>query len=631
MANSYKLYTGNNSTTIFALSGIDGWVSTAFIKVYLNDVLQTTGYSFITMSTAPSVQFTTAPGTGVTIRLQRETARVGGSLDLASFQSNIIDFNDGSVLTAGDLDKAVQGLVHVAQESNDSGSGALGLNVTQTAWTAGNKQITEVADGTAAQDAVTVNQFNLATLFGGSTMQPELWSITATGVATYTLSPAPSGLNEDLFFVTLNGVVQPPSAYTLTPTTIVFASNVTAGVAISIRNLGVARSLVSSVQTAMIVDGNVTTAKINDAAVTTAKLDANSVTTAKITDANVTYAKIQNVTTNKLLGRVTAGSGVVEEVTCTPLAQTFLTKTTEADQRTALQLQPLAIKTTVGTTDIDNASVTFAKMQGLGANKVVGAITAGAPVEIPCTSVGRDLLNSADVAAVRTYLQVNPTLEIRSYLTSSSTGYNAVEINLAAGGAYDTLYKEFVIVCNYTNSASTPTTSAGQGIYFTNIAVGAVWKVMYSTQGSNITANGAVPRIASSPTVTQILQRGSGGGSSSFPTAGEIQVLPYYESTPKVWQFTATSGQTVFSLAIGGGATVPSSMTTEEDFIVTKNGVVVPYTDYTISSGNCTLASGATAGDLIAVRTFGYVKTNVWALSGGSYLYTNVVTVQRIG
>lgn len=629
MANSYKLYTGNNSTTIFALSGIDGWVSTAFIKVYLNDVLQTTGYSFITMSTAPSVQFTTPPGTGVTIRLQRETARVSGSLDLASFQSNIIDFSDGSVLTAGDLDKAVQGLVHVAQESNDSGSGALGLNITQTAWTAGNKQITEIADGTAAQDAVTVNQFNLATLFGGSTMQPELWSITATGVATYTLSPAPSGLNEDLFFVTLNGVVQPPSAYTLTPTTIVFTSNVTAGVAISIRNLGVARSLVSSVQTAMIVDGNVTTAKINDAAVTTAKLDANSVTTAKITDANVTYAKIQDVATNKLLGRVTAGSGVVEEVTCTPLAQAFLTKTTEADQRTALQLQPLAIKTTVGTTDIDNASVTFAKMQGLSANKVVGAITAGAPVEIPCTSVGRDLLNSADVAAVRTYLQVNPTLEIRSYLTSSSVGYNAVEINLAAGGAYDTLYKEFVIVCNYTNSASTPTTSAGQGIYFTNIAQGAVWKVMYSTQGSNITANGATPRIASSPTITQILQRGS-GGSSSFPTAGEIQVLPYYESTPKVWQFTATAGQTVFSLAIGGGATVPSSMTTEEDFIVTKNGVVVPYTDYTISSGNCTLASGATAGDLIAVRTFGYVKTNVWAVSGGSYLYTNVVTVQRI-
>ncbi len=42
----------------------------------------------------------------------------------------------------------------------------------------------------------------------------------------------------------------------------------------------------------------------------------NAVTTAKIADGNVTYSKIQNVSaTNRLLGRSTAGSGVVEEIT----------------------------------------------------------------------------------------------------------------------------------------------------------------------------------------------------------------------------------------------------------------------------------------------------------------------------
>ena len=41
---------------------------------------------------------------------------------------------------------------------------------------------------------------------------------------------------------------------------------------------------------------------------------ASTVDTAAITDANVTYAKIQNVTTNRFLGRQTAGSGVVEEL-----------------------------------------------------------------------------------------------------------------------------------------------------------------------------------------------------------------------------------------------------------------------------------------------------------------------------
>lgn len=40
-----------------------------------------------------------------------------------------------------------------------------------------------------------------------------------------------------------------------------------------------------------------------------------NVTTAKIANSAVTYAKIQNVTANKLLGRRSGSSGVVEEVT----------------------------------------------------------------------------------------------------------------------------------------------------------------------------------------------------------------------------------------------------------------------------------------------------------------------------
>lgn len=48
---------------------------------------------------------------------------------------------------------------------------------------------------------------------------------------------------------------------------------------------------------------------------------ANAVTTAKILNSNVTYAKIQNVSaTNRLLGRVTAGAGVIEELSVVPAA-----------------------------------------------------------------------------------------------------------------------------------------------------------------------------------------------------------------------------------------------------------------------------------------------------------------------
>ena len=67
-----------------------------------------------------------------------------------------------------------------------------------------------------------------------------------------------------------------------------------------------------------IANDAVTTAKITDANVTSTKLADDAVETAKIKNANVTYAKIQNVSaTDKVLGRVSTGAGVIEEISTT--------------------------------------------------------------------------------------------------------------------------------------------------------------------------------------------------------------------------------------------------------------------------------------------------------------------------
>ena len=73
------------------------------------------------------------------------------------------------------------------------------------------------------------------------------------------------------------------------------------------------------------LDASVVTAKIADLNVTTAKIADGAVTTVKVADDAVTYAKIQNVSaTDKILGRVSAGAGDIEEIACTPFARTML-------------------------------------------------------------------------------------------------------------------------------------------------------------------------------------------------------------------------------------------------------------------------------------------------------------------
>lgn len=88
----------------------------------------------------------------------------------------------------------------------------------------------------------------------------------------------------------------------------------------------------SQIITRTIAANAVTSAKLlsdvsNDSnrAVTTDHIKDSLITTAKIATDAVTYAKIQNVSaTDKLLGRVTASAGDIEEITCTPFARTIL-------------------------------------------------------------------------------------------------------------------------------------------------------------------------------------------------------------------------------------------------------------------------------------------------------------------
>jgi hypothetical protein len=79
---------------------------------------------------------------------------------------------------------------------------------------------------------------------------------------------------------------------------------------------------------------------------------------ATIANSAVTYAKMQNVSaTDKILGRVSSGSGVVEEISCTAAGRALIDDNDAAGQRSTLGLDTMATQN-AGSVSISGGSVT---------------------------------------------------------------------------------------------------------------------------------------------------------------------------------------------------------------------------------------------------------------------------------
>ena len=291
---SFVLHNGTGAQTSFSFAGIDDYLSVGYIKVYLNDVLQTTGYTI--NAGAETINFSpTAPASGVKVKIARETPNTS-----AGFTGSIVDFSNGSVLTADDLDKGFKGLLHIVQESNDTGSGALGKTTDQLGWNAAALPVKNAGQAIDPGDLVTKAQMDAVSLYGASTI-PQSWAFTGDGTQlSFTLDPLPSSTNPEMFIVEVGGVLQRPSTdYSLTTNALVFVAGSAPGssIGVRVRNFGVARNALDVVPSASITNAymaanSIATANIQDDAITAAKLADNSVFTLAIQDDAVTQAKI---------------------------------------------------------------------------------------------------------------------------------------------------------------------------------------------------------------------------------------------------------------------------------------------------------------------------------------------------
>jgi hypothetical protein len=125
-----------------------------------------------------------------------------------------------------------------------------------------------------------------------------------------------------------------------------------------------------------------------------------------IDNQSVSYAKIQNVSaTDKVLGRSTAGAGVVEEIACTAAGRALIDDADATAQRTTLGLGTLATQngtfsgTSSGTNTGDQTITLTGDVTGSGTGSFAATISADAVTFSKIQNIGTDRLVGRDTAA----------------------------------------------------------------------------------------------------------------------------------------------------------------------------------------------------------------------------------------
>jgi hypothetical protein len=380
MANSFQTHTGNGVTATFSWSQIDGFLSSAHIYISVNGLTKTAGTHYTLNTTARTVTFTAGniPANLAFIKVQRITPKTEAGLQTV--------FVDGSVTTAADLNAAQRQQLYIAQEAQDTGSGALPLDENGEAWDAQSKRIGALAAPLDLEDAATKGYVDSIALFGASTI-PQSWTFNGTGskLNFELISPSPTATNAQMFLVEVNGVLQRPTAnYNIVAVGAVyelqFDAAPPAGTGnIVVRNFGVARNALdvlpnSSVTTQYLALLAVATANLQDLSVTAQKIAASAVETAKIADGAITAAKIaaNAVTNSKIAAAAVETAKIADDaITTAKIAALAVTGAKLADQ--AVSANKLA-----------DAAVNLAKLNGAAftgagaANRMLTVDAAGA-------------------------------------------------------------------------------------------------------------------------------------------------------------------------------------------------------------------------------------------------------------
>jgi hypothetical protein len=177
MPYSFQLHAATSGQQNFSFAQIDGYVTTDDLSVYVNGVLQATSGVYTINTTTVNIQFITGRTAGDIVLIRRFTDALKADRE--------VDFDDGSILTAADLDNSALQLLYLVQEGLDEAKEfCLRLNSSLTHWDAVSKKITNLATPTVSTDAATKGYVDAAA-FGSISGGANLVFATPNGSAGF--------------------------------------------------------------------------------------------------------------------------------------------------------------------------------------------------------------------------------------------------------------------------------------------------------------------------------------------------------------------------------------------------------------------------------------------------------------
>lgn len=368
-----------------------------------------------------------------------------------------------------------------------------------------------------------------------------------------------------------------------------------------------------------------------DIAFTLTNDGANSETeiTADIPAAAVDYAEIQNVSaTDRILGRVTAGAGTIEEITCTAAGRAIIDDADAAAQRTTLGLGTMATQAASavsitggsisGITDLAIADGGTGAGDAATARSNLGAAASGANTDI--TSV---ILNNTGLVIKDSDASHNLTITTGSNLTAARTltinpGDAARTLTLGGNATISGGTHSGTNTGDQTISLTGDVTGSGTGSFAATIANNAVTDGKFrqsaalTVVGRSANSTGNVADIAAGSDGDVLRRSGTTLGFGTIATAG---IADDAVTMAKIAQASAATGQVI---AWNGTDWAPQSISAALISVNAQTG-----TTYTLVIGD--------AGKLVTTSNASAITLTVPPNSSVAFPTGTVINICSIG